>query len=54
MSEESGSKRDPRQLPDLIKRLLNSEGYDNLREALEDYTKKLQPKDSSETGSDED
>lgn len=54
MSDESDRKRSAEQLPDLIKQLLNSEGYDNLKQALESYTKKLQSKGTEETNSDDD
>lgn len=35
------NKRDPEQLPRLLKELLNSEGYDSLRQAVEETARKI-------------
>ena len=45
-------KRDPEQLPALIKRLLNDNGYDSLRQALEDAAKRIKQEHSEEINSD--
>ena len=40
MSDDT-KKRNPEQLPRLLKELLNSEGYDTLRQAIEASAKKI-------------
>lgn len=40
MSDDT-NKRDPEQLPRLLKELLNSEGYDSLRQAVEESARKI-------------
>lgn len=40
MSNDANT-RDPEQLPRLLKELLNSEGYDSLRQAIEESARKI-------------
>lgn len=47
--EEKKIKRDPEQLPQLIRYLLNSNGYETLREALEDAAEKFKREHIEET-----
>lgn len=38
---KNDNRRDPEQLPKLLKELLNSEGYETLRQAIEESAKKI-------------